>query len=59
MGKGKGEPEYWCAVVKPGTMMFEITGVDEVTAKRAWPAWRTRCRCRAGLSPASMRWLRI
>ena len=35
MGKGKGEPEYWCAVVKPGTMMFEITGVDEVTAKRA------------------------
>src|SRR5271156_5235146 len=35
MGKGKGEPEYWCAVVKPGTMLFEITGVDEPTAKRA------------------------
>jgi len=35
MGKGKGEPEYWCAVVKPGTVMFEITGVDEPTAKRA------------------------
>ena len=35
MGKGKGEPEFWCAVVKPGTMMFEITGVDEPTAKRA------------------------
>ncbi|MGA2584366.1 MAG: 50S ribosomal protein L16 [Tepidisphaeraceae bacterium] len=35
MGKGKGEPEYWCAVVKPGTMMFEITGVDLPTAKRA------------------------
>jgi large subunit ribosomal protein L16 len=35
MGKGKGEPEYWCAVVKSGTMMFEITGVDEATAKRA------------------------
>jgi large subunit ribosomal protein L16 len=35
MGKGKGEPEYWCAVVKPGTIMFEITGVDEPTAKRA------------------------
>ena len=35
MGKGKGEPEYWVAVVKPGTMMFEISGVDEVTAKRA------------------------
>ena len=35
MGKGKGEPEYWVAVVKPGTMMFEVTGVDEVTAKKA------------------------
>jgi large subunit ribosomal protein L16 len=35
MGSGKGEPEYWCAVVKPGTMLFEITGVDEATAKRA------------------------
>ena len=35
MGSGKGEPEYWVAVVKPGTMMFEISGVDEVTAKRA------------------------
>ena len=35
MGKGKGEPEYWCAVVKPGTVMFEITGVDEPTAKKA------------------------
>jgi len=35
MGKGKGEPEFWCAVVKPGTVMFEITGVDEPTAKKA------------------------
>ena len=35
MGKGKGEPEYWVAVVRPGTVMFEITGVDEPTAKRA------------------------
>src|SRR5450432_1622455 len=35
MGKGKGEPEYWVAVVKPGTIMFEVNGVDEVTAKRA------------------------
>src|SRR3954467_10309236 len=34
MGKGKGEPEYWVAIVKPGTVMFEVTGVDEVTAKR-------------------------
>jgi large subunit ribosomal protein L16 len=35
MGKGKGEPEYWVAVVKEGTVMFEISGVDEPTAKRA------------------------
>lgn len=35
MGKGKGEPEYWVAIVKPGTVMFEVSGVDEATAKRA------------------------
>ena len=35
MGKGKGEPEAWVAVVKPGTVLFEIGGVDEVTAKGA------------------------
>jgi large subunit ribosomal protein L16 len=35
MGSGKGEPDYWCAVVKPGTVLFEITGVDESTAKKA------------------------
>jgi large subunit ribosomal protein L16 len=34
MGTGKGEPEFWAAVVRPGTVMFEITGVDEATAKR-------------------------
>ena len=35
MGKGKGSPEYWVAVVKPGRIMFELEGVDEVTAKEA------------------------
>ena len=35
MGKGKGAPEYWVAVVKPGRIMFEIDGVDEETAKEA------------------------
>lgn len=35
MGKGKGEPEFWCAVVKPGAIMFEVAGCDEATAKRA------------------------
>ena len=35
MGKGKGNPEEWVAVVKPGRIMFEIGGVDEATAKEA------------------------
>ncbi len=35
MGSGKGNPEYWVAVVKPGRVMFEIAGVDEATAKEA------------------------
>ncbi len=33
MGKGKGEPDYWAAVVKPGTVMYEIGGVTEEAAK--------------------------
>lgn len=35
MGKGKGEPEYWAAVVKPGTIIYEIGGADEEHAKLA------------------------
>jgi large subunit ribosomal protein L16 len=35
MGKGKGNPEGWVAVVKPGRIMFELEGVDETTAARA------------------------
>ncbi len=35
MGKGKGNPEGWVAVVKPGRMMFELEGVDEDVAQRA------------------------
>lgn len=35
MGKGKGAPEYWVAVVKPGTIMFEIEGVSQEVAKEA------------------------
>ena len=35
MGKGKGNPEGWVAVVKPGRIMFEIDGVDEETARDA------------------------
>ena len=35
MGKGKGSPEYWVAVVKPGRVLFEIEGVDKEVAKEA------------------------
>ncbi|RLC52414.1 MAG: 50S ribosomal protein L16 [Candidatus Cloacimonadota bacterium] len=35
MGKGKGAPEYWVAVVKPGRIMFEFEGVDKDDAKEA------------------------
>ena len=35
MGKGKGQPEKWVAVVKKGKIMFEIAGVDEATAREA------------------------
>ena len=35
MGSGKGNPEYWVAVVKPGRVMFELAGVPEETAREA------------------------
>jgi large subunit ribosomal protein L16 len=35
MGKGKGAVDHWVAVVKPGRILFEITGVDEEEAKQA------------------------
>lgn len=35
MGKGKGAPEYWVAVIKPGTILFEMTGVDRELASAA------------------------
>ena len=35
MGSGKGSPEYWVAVVKPGKVLFEIKGVDEDIAREA------------------------
>jgi large subunit ribosomal protein L16 len=33
MGKGKGEPEFWVATIKPGTILYEIAGVSETQAK--------------------------
>ena len=35
MGKGKGSPEYWVAVVKPGRILYELTGVEETLALKA------------------------
>ena len=36
MGKGKGNPEYWVFVVKPGHMLYEIEGVSEEAAREAF-----------------------
>jgi large subunit ribosomal protein L16 len=36
MGKGKGEPDFWAAVVKPGTVVFELGGVPEELARQAF-----------------------
>lgn len=36
MGKGKGAPEYWVAVVKPGRVLYEVAGVTEEIAKEAF-----------------------
>ncbi len=36
MGKGKGSPEYWAAVIKPGTVIYEINGVTREQAKEAF-----------------------
>jgi large subunit ribosomal protein L16 len=48
MGKGKGEPEYWAAVVKPGMVLFEIAGVPETSARDvlARVAYKMPFRCR-------------
>ena len=56
MGKGKGEPEFWCAVVKPGTVMFEVTGVDEPTAKQCLARVAHKMPVRAGSSTVVTRW---
>ncbi|MGP0067558.1 MAG: 50S ribosomal protein L16 [Isosphaeraceae bacterium] len=36
MGKGKGEVEFWAAVVKPGTVLYEVTGLSEETARQVF-----------------------
>src|SRR5437762_7907279 len=48
MGKGKGEPEYWAAVIKPGTVMYEVGGLPEAAARDvlAKVAYKMPFRCR-------------
>jgi len=48
MGKGKGEPEFWAAVIKPGTILFEIAGIPEAAARDclARVAYKMPFRCR-------------
>jgi len=48
MGKGKGEPEYWAAVVKPGMVLYEIAGLPEAAARDclARVAYKMPFKCR-------------
>lgn len=48
MGKGKGEPEYWAAVIKPGTVLYEIAGIPESAARDclARVAYKMPFKCR-------------
>lgn len=48
MGKGKGNPEGWVAVVKPGNMIVELGGCSEAQAKEAFfrAAGKLQCRCK-------------
>src|SRR5207302_10775017 len=48
VGKGKGEPEYWAAVVKPGMILFEIAGLPEAAARDAFArvSYKMPFRCR-------------
>ena len=53
MGTGKGEPDHWAAEVKPGTILFEIAGVDETVARRAFArvAYKMPVQCRLRAAP--------
>ena len=53
MGKGKGAPEYWVAVVKPGTVMFELGGVDKALAESAMKLAGSKLPIRSRFVPRS------
>ena len=44
MGGGKGSPDYYAATVRPGTVMFEMGGISEESAREALEAGRINCR---------------
>ncbi|WP_152052683.1 50S ribosomal protein L16 [Tautonia marina] len=48
MGKGKGEVDYWAAIVKPGTVLFEVAGISESRARAAFArvAYKLPVNCR-------------
>jgi len=48
MGKGKGEPEYWASVIKPGMILFEVAGIPEAAARDclARVAYKMPFKCR-------------
>ena len=51
MGKGKGEIEYWAVVIKPGTVLFEVSGIPESQAREAF-------RLQSGKLPFKMRFIK-
>ena len=55
MGSGKGTLEYWVAVVKPGRVMFEISGVSEEIAREALRLATHKLPCNAKSSPCRLR----
>ncbi|MFO0809420.1 MAG: 50S ribosomal protein L16 [Gemmataceae bacterium] len=48
MGKGKGEPEYWAAVIRPGAILFELSGLPEAAARDCFArvAYKMPMKCR-------------
>jgi large subunit ribosomal protein L16 len=55
MGKGKGEPEFWAAVIRPGQVLFELAGLPEAAAREtlAKVAYKMPMKCRFVRRPAA------
>ena len=54
MGKGKGNPEYWVAVVKPGRVLFELEGVPADVARRALELAASKLPCKTKFVPRNV-----